>query len=246
MKRLLLLLLFLFLIVLNTEGENFKVGQTFRVYWNVFDPSTGVPVAPTSGVELRLYDSAGTQLGSDIAMTLDSVGRYYYSWTGPSSEGVYYATFTWAYDGTDYWYTGYYFNFLSDSVIVDVSSSTNLINAISDGVADEDTTGHSNPSTIGGRIVLASDTSLYANVSEISSVIADTLEGSNRFLYYLASYWGVVPGDTTIYYPNDGTSRKDSVVVYDSTSTKKVTVIFKHSNDTNVMDSTIIIWGSGA
>ena len=52
-------------------------------------------------------------------------------------------------------------------------------------------------------------------------------------IYYL----GACENCDKVYYPNDGTGNKDSIVVYDASHTKRYKMVFRHSNTTTVLDT---------
>jgi len=63
------------------------------------------------------------------------------------------------------------------------------------------------------------------------------IERDEGFLWDLVYYWGACDSCKTIYYPEDGTSPKDSAVVYSANGTAKKRVVFRHSNNNAVADS---------
>lgn len=71
------------------------------------------------------------------------------------------------------------------------------------------------------------------------AAIKDTLQGTGSLLWAIAYYLGAPDSSTQIMYPNDGTSPKDSVRVFDKTGAHMLTIIFKHSNISTTLDSII-------
>jgi len=76
----------------------------------------------------------------------------------------------------------------------------------------------------------------------IADSVRNELERNEGFLWSLVHFWGTSDSAITVYYPNDGSSPKDSVVIYDAAGTRKLKVIYKHSNNNTVLDSSLIYY----
>lgn len=63
------------------------------------------------------------------------------------------------------------------------------------------------------------------------------MERSGGFMWNLAYYFGACDSCLTVYYPNDGTSPKDSVVIYSKNGTAQMTIRYGHSNNPQVADT---------
>lgn len=73
------------------------------------------------------------------------------------------------------------------------------------------------------------------------AAIADSaraeIERSDGFLWSLVYYWATCDGCYAVYYPDDGTSPKDSVAVFDDAGTKQSVIHYRNSNVSTVLDS---------
>jgi len=67
--------------------------------------------------------------------------------------------------------------------------------------------------------------------------IKTALEAEGSFLWLITHFWGSCDGCYQVLYPNDGTSPKDSVVVFNSSDIAELKIRYHHSNDDAVIDS---------
>lgn len=63
------------------------------------------------------------------------------------------------------------------------------------------------------------------------------IERSSGFLWNLLYFWGACDQCYTVYFPDDGTSPKDSAVVYNSAGVAQMTIKYSHSNVNTVADT---------
>ena len=99
--------------------------------------------------------------------------------------------------------------------------------------------------SVGQSIRFTGDISLLNNLSIAGDILADfdslktKIETPGGTLWSIAAYWSTKNGWYSINYPNDGTTPKDSVVVFDNTSARKYKIEFRHSNVNSVVDTII-------
>lgn len=67
--------------------------------------------------------------------------------------------------------------------------------------------------------------------------IKAALEAEGSFLWLITHFWGSCDGCYQVLYPNDGTSPKDSVVVFNGSDIAELKIRYHHSNDAAVIDS---------
>ena len=67
------------------------------------------------------------------------------------------------------------------------------------------------------------------------------MEKIGSLLWSVATFWNTCDSCLQIYYPFDGTSPKDSVQTFSNIGTLLMTIIYKHSNVSTVLDSVIIV-----
>jgi len=89
----------------------------------------------------------------------------------------------------------------------------------------------------GNVMVIAGDSSLWASTANMR----DSLQAEGSYLYYLALAQSAFPSGKKVYYPNDGTAYKDSVVYLDNLDVAKMVVRFYHSNNQNVLDTSTTV-----
>lgn len=63
------------------------------------------------------------------------------------------------------------------------------------------------------------------------------MERSSGFLWNLLNFWGACDSCYTVYFPDDGTSPKDSAVVYNNAGVAQMTIKYSHSNNNAVADT---------
>lgn len=98
-----------------------------------------------------------------------------------------------------------------------------------------------------GLYVWAYSTKIVDEVTSLSlsgaerAAIADSararIERDGGFLWNLVYFWASCDGCYTVYFPDDGTSPKDSVVIYDALGVVQTVIKYKHSNNNAVLDT---------
>ena len=89
------------------------------------------------------------------------------------------------------------------------------------------------------RLRLRRDTSSFLNnyYSQVSQSVTDSIERVDGMLDLFAAFWGACDSCFSVYYPEDGTSPKDSVVIFDSLGVARGKITYFHSNVGAVLDS---------
>lgn len=76
-----------------------------------------------------------------------------------------------------------------------------------------------------------------AEYTDIANAVKTLMEGEGSQLWSVAYYLGALHNHTAVLFPRDGTSPKDSVVIYDGSGVAQMAIIYKHSNSSSVLDS---------
>jgi hypothetical protein len=90
------------------------------------------------------------------------------------------------------------------------------------------------------RILMDSSYFTTAYWKKAADTLNTELERQNGLIWSMATFWGTTNKTKMVYWPNTGASPKDSIQVIDSLGVCLMSIIYKHSNTSTVLDSVIV------
>ncbi len=117
-------------------------------------------------------------------------------------------------------------------------------------LADRADSGIFNAATIGlyvwtyGTRTVTDKTGFSLSATErqaIADSVQNELERPGGLLSNVAYFWAACSNCTQVYYPNTGSSPKDSVVTFDGSGIRRMKITYKHSNVNTILDSTVTL-----
>jgi hypothetical protein len=90
------------------------------------------------------------------------------------------------------------------------------------------------------RILMDSSYFTTAYWNKLVDTLNTKLERQNGLIWSMATFWGATNKTKMVYWPNTGASPKDSIQIIDSLGVCLMSIIYKHSNTSTVLDSTLV------